>query len=308
MTQRVLTVGTRGSALALAQSGAVATILAETAGAVSDLVRIKTEGDVNAGPLASIGGTGIFVTALRSALLEGRVDVIVHSYKDLPTAPADGLTIGAVPAREDPADALCARDGLTLDQLPPGARVGTGSPRRAAQLLRRRPDLLVEPIRGNVDTRLRMVGDGRVDAVVLAVSGLARLGRTVAITQRLGPDIMLPAAAQGALAVECRSADRDTAWYAGSLSALDSAPTRAAVTAERSLLAALEAGCIAPVGAQALVRDGALILDAVVLAVDGSDEIRARTTGPVARADELGRELARGMLSSGAASLLGAVR
>ena len=308
MTPRVLTVGTRGSALALAQSGAVAAVLAENAGAVSDLVRIKTEGDVNTGPLASIGGTGIFVTALRSALLDGRVDVIVHSYKDLPTATADGLTVAAVPEREDPADALCARDGLTLDQLPTAARVGTGSARRAAQLLRRRPDLTVEPIRGNVDTRLRMVTGGGLDAVVLAVSGLARLGRTAAITQRLGPDVMLPAPAQGALAVECRSVDAETAWFADALRALDSTPTRAAVTAERSLLATLEAGCLAPVGAQATVRDGALTLDGVVLAVDGSDEIRARATGPVGRAGELGRELADGMLSSGAASLLGAVR
>ena len=308
MTPRVLTVGTRGSALALAQSGAVAAVLAENAGAVSDLVRIKTEGDVNTGPLASIGGTGIFVTALRSALLDGRVDVIVHSYKDLPTATADGLTVAAVPEREDPADALCARDGLTLDQLPTAARVGTGSARRAAQLLRRRPDLTVEPIRGNVDTRLRMVTGGGLDAVVLAVSGLARLGRTAAITQRLGPDVMLPAPAQGALAVECRSADAETAWYADALRALDSTPTRAAVTAERSLLATLGAGCLAPVGAQATVRDGALTLDGVVLAVDGSDEIRARATGPVGRAGELGRELADGMLSSGAADLLGAIR
>jgi len=308
VTPRVLTVGTRGSALALAQSGAVAAVLAETAGAVSDVVRIKTEGDVNTGPLASIGGTGIFVTALRSALLDGRVDVIVHSYKDLPTATADGLTVAAVPEREDPADALCARDGLTLDQLPAGARVGTGSPRRAAQLLRRRPDLTVEPIRGNVDTRLRMVTGGGLDAVVLAVSGLARLGRTAAITQRLGPDVMLPAPAQGALAVECRSVDAETAWFADALRALDSTPTRAAVTAERSLLATLEAGCLAPVGAQATVRDGALTLDGVVLAVDGSDEIRALITGPVGRAGELGRDLADGMLSSGAASLLGAVR
>jgi len=308
VTPRVLTVGTRGSALALAQSGAVAAVLAENAGAVSDLVRIKTEGDVNTGPLASIGGTGIFVTALRSALLDGRVDVIVHSYKDLPTATADGLTVAAVPEREDPADALCARDGLTLDQLPTAARVGTGSARRAAQLLRRRPDLTVEPIRGNVDTRLRMVTGGGLDAVVLAVSGLARLGRTAAITQRLGPDVMLPAPAQGALAVECRSADAETAWYADALRALDSTPTRAAVTAERSLLATLGAGCLAPVGAQATVRDGALTLDGVVLAVDGSDEIRARATGPVGRAGELGRELADGMLSSGAADLLGAIR
>jgi len=308
VTQRVLTVGTRGSALALAQSGAVAATLAETAGAVSDLVRIKTEGDVNTGPLASIGGTGIFVTALRTALLDGRVDVIVHSYKDLPTAAADGLTVAAVPDREDPADALCAREGLTLDQLPAGATVGTGSPRRAAQLLRRRPDLTVEPIRGNVDTRLRMVTGGGLDAVVLAVSGLARLGRTAAITERLGPDVMLPAPAQGALAVECRSADAAAAWFADALRALDSTPTRAAVTAERSLLATLEAGCIAPVGAQAVVRDGALTLDGVVLAVDGSDEIRARITGPVGRAGVLGRGLAEGMLSSGAADLLGAIR
>jgi len=308
LTPRVLTVGTRGSALALAQSGAVAAVLAESAGAVSDLVRIKTEGDVNTGPLASIGGTGIFVTALRTALLDGRVDVIVHSYKDLPTAAADGLTVAAVPDREDPADALCAREGLTLDQLPAGATVGTGSPRRAAQLLRRRPDLTVEPIRGNVDTRLRMVTGGGLDAVVLAVSGLARLGRTAAITERLGPDVMLPAPAQGALAVECRSADAAAAWFADALRALDSTPTRAAVTAERSLLATLEAGCIAPVGAQAVVRDGALTLDGVVLAVDGSDEIRARITGPVGRAGVLGRGLAEGMLSSGAADLLGAIR
>ena len=308
MTPRVLTVGTRGSALALAQSGAIAAVLAESAGAVSDLVHIKTEGDVNAGPLASIGGTGIFVTALRTALLDGRVDVIVHSYKDLPTAAADGLTVAAVPDREDPADALCAREGLTLDQLPAGATVGTGSPRRAAQLLRRRPDLTVEPIRGNVDTRLRMVTGGGLDAVVLAVSGLARLGRTAAITERLGPDVMLPAPAQGALAVECRSADAAAAWFADALRALDSTPTRAAVTAERSLLATLEAGCIAPVGAQAVVRDGALTLDGVVLAVDGSDEIRARITGPVGRAGVLGRGLAEGMLSSGAADLLGAIR
>ncbi len=308
MTPRVLSVGTRGSALALAQSGTVAAALAETAGVVSDLVHIKTEGDMNSGPLASIGGTGIFVTALRTALLQGRVDVIVHSYKDLPTAPADGLTVAAVPARGDPADALCARDGLTLDQLPTGARVGTGSPRRTAQLLRRRPDLRVEPIRGNVDTRLRMVAAGRMDAVVLAVSGLARLGRTAAITQILRPEVMLPAPAQGALAVECRSADIDTAWYGPALRELDSRATRAAVAAERSLLATLEAGCIAPVGAHAVVRGGTLALDGVVLAVDGSDQIRSGTAGPAGEAVELGRNLAQHLLSAGAATLLGAVR
>ena len=186
-----------------------------SAGSVSELVRVKTEGDINTGPLAAIGGTGIFVTAVRAALADGRVDVIVHSFKDLPTAPAPGLSLAAVPTRENPFDALCARDGLTLDTLPSGARIGTGSPRRVAQLLRRRPDLRVEPVRGNVDTRLRLVSDGDLDAVVLAVAGLTRLDRTGAITETFGPDVMLPAPAQGALAVECRAAELETAWYAG---------------------------------------------------------------------------------------------
>ena len=234
MTLPVLRVGTRGSALALAQSGAIAAAVAEKAGAASELVRVKTEGDVNSGPLAAIGGTGIFVTAVRTALAQGRVDLIVHSFKDLPTAVAPGLTLAAVPAREDPLDALCARDGLTLNTLPAGARVGTGSPRRTAQLLLLRPDLTVLPIRGNVDTRLRMVTDGALDAVVLAVAGLARLGRTAAITETFGPSVMLPAPAQGALAVECRTDDVETAWYAEAVRAVDSPDSRAAAVAERA--------------------------------------------------------------------------
>ncbi len=187
MTEQVLRVGTRGSALALAQSGAIADSIVENSGVGIELVRVKTEGDVNAGPLATIGGTGIFVTAVRSALLDGRVDVIVHSFKDLPTAAAPGLVLAAVPPREDPSDALCARDGHTLANLPAGAVVGTGSPRRAAQLLRHRPDLHVQAVRGNVDSRLRMVSDGRLDAVVLATAGLVRLGRTAAITEYFSP-------------------------------------------------------------------------------------------------------------------------
>jgi len=308
VTPRVLVVGTRGSALALAQSGRVARALAENTSAVSDLVQIKTEGDLNPGPLASIGGTGIFVTAVRSALLAGRVDVIVHSFKDLPTAAATGLIIAAVPAREDPADALCARDGLTLDGLPAGATVGTGSPRRTAQLLCRRPDLRVQPVRGNVDTRLLMVADGRLDAVVLAASGLARLGRTAAITQILGPEVMLPAPGQGALAVECRVADVETAWYAAALRELDCATTRAAVVAERTLLATLEAGCIAPVAALASIREGTLALQGAVLAVDGTRQIREKISGPAGDAGGLGRELARRMLEAGAPALLGTAR
>ena len=308
MTEQVLRVGTRGSALALAQSGAIADSIVENSGVGIELVRVKTEGDVNAGPLATIGGTGIFVTAVRSALLDGRVDVIVHSFKDLPTAAAPGLVLAAVPPREDPSDALCARDGHTLANLPAGAVVGTGSPRRAAQLLRHRPDLHVQAVRGNVDSRLRMVSDGRLDAVVLATAGLVRLGRTAAITEYFGPDTMLPAPAQGALAVECRAADFDTVWYSDLVRAVDSPQTRAAATAERSMLATLEAGCIAPVGAAASVTDGVLTLTGAVIAVDGSAIVAGDLIRPEFGAADLGRELALDLLSRGAAELLGAAR
>ncbi len=301
---RTLRVGTRGSALALAQSATVAELLAQAAGGNAQLVRIRTQGDANLGPLASIGGTGVFVIEVRSRLLAGDVDVIVHSLKDLPTEPVPGIALSAVPAREDPADALCARDGMTLDDLPPGSVVGTGSPRRAAQLLRHRPDLVVKAIRGNVDTRLSLVGDGSLDAVVLAAAGLARLGRSAAMTQRLAADLMLPAPAQGALAVETRAADAEKSWYAGALQHLDDAPTRSAVTAERSLLSALEAGCTAPVGAYATVVDGQLTLTGAVIAVDGSREIRGTHCGPAGHAQRLGTELAAKLIGDGAATLL----
>jgi len=308
VTEPVLRIGTRGSALALAQSGAVGSQLVETAGGTVDLVRVKTEGDINTGPLAAIGGTGVFVTAVRTALLDCRVDVIVHSFKDLPTTAAPGLALAAVPERENPFDALCARDGLTLSTLPTGARVGTGSPRRVAQLLLQRPDLIALPVRGNVDTRLRMVSSGDLDAVVLAVAGLTRLGRTAEITETFGPDVMLPAPAQGALAVECRDADVETAWFAGALDSLDRLDTRAAAAAERSLLATLEAGCIAPVGAYATVSSGVLRLQGAVIAVDGSESIAGEVSGPVADAAGLGKELAAELLSRGAMALLGAAR
>lgn len=300
-----LRVGTRGSALALAQSGRVAARLGALAGSDADLVRIRTQGDVNQGPLTSIGGTGVFVKEVRSRLLAGDVDVIVHSLKDLPTANAPGIALAAVPEREDSADALCARDNLTLDTLPRGAAVGTGSPRRAAQLLRQRPDLLVTAIRGNVDTRLSLVTAGSLDAVVLAAAGLARLGRLEAMSQRLGPELMLPAPAQGALAVEARTAEAFDSWYADALRQLDHRPTRFAVTAERSLLAALEAGCTAPVGAFATVDDDQLTLTGAVIAVDGSREIRGTMTGAVADGARLGIELATALIDDGAAALLG---
>ena len=301
-----LRVGTRASALALAQSSAVGMRIAELAGGTAELTRIRTLGDVNRGPLASIGGTGVFVIEVRSRLLAGDVDVIVHSLKDLPTAPCPGIALAAVPGREDPADALCARGRFTLDTLPRGATVGTGSPRRAAQLRRHRPDLNVRAIRGNVDTRLSMVSTGALDAVVLAAAGLARLGRSAAITQRLDPEVMLPAPAQGALAVETRTGDTQDSWYAAALREVEDAGTRFAVTAERSLLAALEAGCTAPVGAYATVKDGLLTLTGSVIATDGTAEVRGSTVGVATAAEQLGRELAARLIGDGAAALLGA--
>lgn len=309
-----LRVGTRGSALALAQSGMVARRLADLASDATDapvgvdLVRIRTEGDVNQGPLAQIGGTGVFVGAVRTALADGRVDVVVHSYKDLPTAPADGIVVAAVPVREDPADVLCARDGLTVATLPPGARVGTGSPRRAAQLAALRPDVEIVPVRGNVDTRLRLVGDGHLDAVVLAASGLARLDRSSAVTERLRPQDMLPACGQGALAIECRTADRGTAWFSDALARFDDPATRAAADAERSLLAAVEAGCVAPVGAHATVEGATLQLTAAVFSADGREQVRGSVSGPTVDAVGLGVELAQDLLTRGAGRLLSAPR
>jgi hydroxymethylbilane synthase len=309
VSDRLLRLGTRGSALALAQSGAVAATMIAELGRHAELVQVQTEGDVNAAAIAQIGGTGVFVTALREALLRREVDLAVHSYKDLPTAAAPGLTIAAVPVREDPRDVLVARDGLTLAELPAGARIGTGSPRRTAQLRALGLGLEVVPIRGNVDTRIGKVRSGELDAVVLARAGLARLGRLEEVAEVLDPLQVLPAPAQGALAIECRSEDADLLAL---LTPLDDADTRTAVAAERSLLAALEAGCTAPVGALAEVAeaDGAgadreVYLRGVVAAVDGSDAVRLSGTGPVREAAEVGRRLAAEMLDLGASSLMG---
>lgn len=265
-----LRVGTRGSALALAQTTALA---ARFAGEV-EIVEITTRGDVDRAPLAQIGGTGIFTSALREALLANEVDVIVHSMKDLPTAPHPGIALAAVAKREDARDALCARDGLGFDELPEGAKVGTGSPRRAAQLRRVRPDLDVVDIRGNVETRLaRAQGpDADLDAVVLALAGLTRLGRQDAATEVLSLGRFPTAPAQGALAVETREGD------AAALRAVvkaDHALTRASADAERLVLAGLEAGCSAPIAASAQVDDGMLFLTATVYALDGSRHLTA---------------------------------
>ncbi|WP_372408450.1 hydroxymethylbilane synthase [Streptomyces luteireticuli] len=310
-----LRLGTRRSQLAMAQSGQVAEAVRRVTGRPVELVEITTYGDVSREHLAQIGGTGVFVSALRDALLAGGIDFAVHSLKDLPTAQPDDLALAAIPPREDPRDALVARDGLTFEELPDGARVGTGSPRRMAQLnawaraLGKRIETV--PIRGNIDTRLGFVTKGELDAVVLAAAGLNRIGRADRVTQFLEPDTVLPAPGQGALAIECTA---ENASLVAALAQLDDPHTRAAVTAERSLLAALEAGCSAPVGALAdLLEDEQAVtemrLRGVVGSTDGTTLVQLSTTGPVpASADDalaLGRELAAEMLDKGAAGLMG---
>jgi len=272
-------------------------------GVPTELVPITTEGDVNLAPLEQIGGTGIFVSAVREALLEGRIDLAVHSMKDLPTAPAEGIALAATPTREDPRDALCSREGFGLSELPAGARVGTGSPRRASQLLVARPDLEVVGIRGNVDTRLGRLAD--LDAVVLAAAGLHRAGRQQAISEYLDPTMMLPASAQGILAVECRAEELDSqAMGPRAARTLHDAATEACAEAERSFLATLEAGCTAPVGALAQVSGRGLALRGMAAHTDGSGRLTGEIAGSVEEARELGARLARQLLEDGAAELI----
>ncbi|WP_369132925.1 hydroxymethylbilane synthase [Modestobacter sp. I12A-02662] len=310
-----LRLGTRGSQLALTQSQHVADALTAAHGVPVELVPVSTYGDRSQAAISQLGGTGVFVAALREALLAGSVDLAVHSYKDLPTAPAPGLALAAVPTRQDPRDVLIARDGLTLGELPAGSRVGTGAPRRMAQLRALGLGLEVVPIRGNVDTRMARVtgrdgGPGDLDAVVLARAGLARLGRLAAVTEVLDPIQVLPAPAQGALAVECRS---DDARIRELLADLEDPAARTCVAAERAVLAALEAGCSAPVAAHAELaedEDGAaeLYLRASVTAIDGSDAVRGSLTGPAAAPEDLGRQLAAELLDRGAAALMAGPR
>ncbi|AQS68281.1 hydroxymethylbilane synthase [Streptomyces pactum] len=327
MTEKALRLGTRRSKLAMAQSGQVADAVSQVTGRPVELVEITTYGDVSREQLAQIGGTGVFVAALREALLRGEVDFAVHSLKDLPTAAHEGLVVAAVPEREDPRDVVVARDARKLTDLPRGARIGTGAPRRMAQLnaYARTHGMEIEtvPIRGNVDTRIGYVRSGELDAVVLAAAGLNRVGRIDEVTDFLSVDTVLPAPGQGALAIECAA---DNAELIAALAELDDPFTRVAVTAERSLLAALEAGCSAPVGALAdlpplsapLERgdsqaDGQTVkemrLRGVVGTTDGSTLVQLSTTGPVPQTHDaalaLGRELATEMLAQGAAGLMG---
>jgi hydroxymethylbilane synthase len=295
-----LRLGSRRSPMAMAQSRQVAAIITQRTGCAVRIVEVTTLGDVSRAQLTEIGGTGVFVSALREALRAGQVDLAVHSAKDLPAGPAAGIVIAAVPPRDDPRDALVARNGARLGDLPAGAAIGTGSPRRTAQLRALRGDLRCVPIRGNEGTRLAKVSSGELDAVVLACAGLARIGRAAAATQVFEPDEMLPAPGQGALAVECRAGDQELAAV---LSAVTDPASMAAVTAERSLLAALAGGCGTPVAGYA-EGTGQLRMRAAVMNTDGTRVLRAHGACPADAAAQLGRALAEKLLRSGAGDLL----
>jgi hydroxymethylbilane synthase len=304
-----LRLGTRRSALALAQSGLIAQELRE-AGHSVELVEVSTVGDRSLAAVEDLG-VGVWVSELRRALAAGEVDFAVHSLKDLPTGAAEGVALAAVPRRADPRDALVARDGATLTELPSGSRVGTGAPRRAAQLRALGYGLEIVAIRGNVDTRVAKVTSGELDAVVVAAAGLDRLGRREVATEILDPGQMLPAPGQGALAVECRAQDSELA--AQLAATLDDPTSRAAVAAERALLARLEAGCTAPVGALADVAVGdegeeEIYLRAVVADINGSRVIRLSITGALGEAEDIGNRLAAALLDAGAADLIGESR
>jgi len=308
----VIRIGTRGSLLATTQAGGIRDALRAN-GHEAELVIISTEGDRSSDPIADIG-VGVFTAALREAIHEGQVDMAVHSYKDLPTAEDPRFVIAAIPPREDARDALVARDGLVLGELPAGAIVGTSSPRRAAQLRALGLGLEIRPLRGNLDTRLNRVSRGDLDAIVVARAGLTRLGRLDDVTETLEPVQMLPAPGQGALALECRAGD---SRLVALLAELDDADTRAAVTAERALLAELEAGCSAPVGAIAEVvesidEDGRIFeelsLRSCVAALDGSDVIRASGIGSPDRARELGLSVAAELFDLGAREVMSSAR
>lgn len=300
MSERFLRLGTRGSPLARWQAEWVAARLGDFRVDV-ELVLITTKGDVKAGPLGQIGGEGLFTKEIQRALLEREIDFAVHSLKDLPTTHVEGLTLAAVPPREENSDVLVSKIAKSVAELPPQARIGTGSLRRKAQLLHQRKDLRVEEIRGNVETRLRKLDAGEYDALLLAEAGLRRLGLADRITAVLPRDTMLPAVGQGALGIEARADDRHTR---AALLQIDDAATHQAVIAERTLLATLRAGCLAPVGAWARIEGGQMVLEAVVVAPDGSQRISVRDTAPPAESESLGKRAAEQLLAQGAEAII----
>ena len=298
MSRSTLILGTRGSKLAVHQSQWVQARLQELApGLTISLQRIQTSGDkILDVPLAKIGGKGLFVKEIEDALLSKEIDLAVHSMKDVPTALPEGLDILCVPPREDPRDALITRDGCRLDQLKPGARIGTSSLRRQAQLLYYRPDFTIEMLRGNLDTRLRKLREGQFDAIVLAAAGLRRLAWDAEITEYLPVHLSLPAIAQGALGIEARS---DDTFVRELLSRFEHRPTRITVTAERALLHRLEGGCQVPIAAHAELDGDRLTVDGLVASVDGRRVIRHQIQGPASEAQALGTKLAERLLADG---------
>ena len=300
---KLLSIGTRGSQLALWQAEHVRRLLRERTGADATIVIIKTAGDRAVDlPFGQVGTKGMFLKEIEDALLDGRVDLAVHSLKDVPTVLPAGLTLAAILEREDARDALISRTGVALDALPPGARVGTSSLRRQSQLRHYRHDLALAELRGNVDTRLGKLDRGDYDAIVLAKAGLDRLGLAQRISEILPPEVSLPAAGQGALAIEARA---DDAELIERLRALDHAETRASITAERALLAALGGGCQIPIGAWARVENGRLALDAAVLSPDGAECLRRQAAGRADRPEDLGHSLAAALMADGADRILG---
>jgi len=297
---RRLRIASRGSVLARWQSESICGQLARL-GWRSELVILKTSGDRVQQAISQIGIKGVFIKELEDALLDGRADLAVHSMKDVPTKVPPGLAFPAICQREDVRDCLVSRKGESLDQLPPGARVGTSSVRRRSQLLHRRPDLEIRELRGNIDTRLHKLATGDYDAIVLAKAGLDRLGWTDRITETLSTEVSLPAVGQGALGLEARVADTDVCEL---LSQFDDKETRAAVTAERALMAELEGGCQVPLGAWARMDECKLVLDACVCSPDGVDHIRERLFGWPADPEKLGRDLAQKLLQAGAGRIL----
>jgi hydroxymethylbilane synthase len=297
-----LRIGTRGSLLAKWQAEFVRKQIFQTSGIEGEIIIIKTTGDkMQQSALSQIGGKGIFIKELEDALLDESIDIAVHSVKDIPTEVPPGMSFPAICRREDVRDCLVSGNGATLASLRQGARVGTGSLRRQAQLRHARPDLDVRDLRGNVDTRLRKVESGEYDAVMLAKAGLDRLGWTHRISETLSPDVCMPAVGQGALGIECRASDAETS---AALDKLNDAETRSAIVAERSLLSVLQGGCQVPLGAWARMEGNELVLDACVCSIDGLQYVKQRATAPPEQARGLGERMAHLLIEAGAQNIL----
>ncbi len=303
MASGTITIGTRGSQLALWQANWVKEAVSRHHPDLTvELVIIKTKGDkILDVPLAKVGGKGLFVKEIEEALLDGRIDLAVHSMKDMPADIPVGLCIGAIPEREEPRDVLITRSGLPLDRLEQGARIGTSSLRRSAQLLRFRPDISIVALRGNLDTRLKKLESEALDAIVLAAAGVRRLGLADRITQVLDESIMLPAVGQGALCIEIR---KDDSRIAPVVAALDDLPTRQVVMGERMFLNRLEGGCQVPIAGHGHIDENGYTLTGLVCDVDGSHQVKQSRTGPEAQSEQIGLQLAEALLAMGAGEIL----